>query len=105
MPARKVKKQRSSDPIHNEEEEVEREEEMTQAWSVLAVSVLKERSPRIISLLVEQGAFLDFTNAKGYTPLHTGSSFEPRLLLLLILLLYGLLIMLLLLLLLFMIKN
>jgi hypothetical protein len=53
-------------------EERTQNEEMRQAWSVLSVSVLKERSPRIISLLVEKGADVNFTNAAGYTPLHTG---------------------------------
>lgn len=34
---------------------------------------MKERSPRIISLLLDKGAEINFVNSKGYTPLHTGT--------------------------------
>lgn len=79
MPARKVKRQKRLDTSRDDAGDAEPlpaegADEMSQAWSVLSLSVLKERSPRIISLLVEKGADVNFTNAKGYTPLHTGSS-------------------------------
>lgn len=69
MPARKVARtEQPSDDVPEEDAH----EETTQQWSVLAMAVLKQRSPQIISKLVEKGAYVNFVNSKGYTPLHTG---------------------------------